>query len=111
LRVGGAATFFDTDEVLPVVVTPHARVRYDGNRYSVPPALVRKPVTLRANATHVWIVDQGREVTRHPRCYERGRLIVHDDDRLAALKLRRRRQANQCEEEFDALGPLPESST
>ena len=42
---------FDTDEILPVVVTPHARVHYDGNRYSVPPALVRKPVTLRANAT------------------------------------------------------------
>jgi Mu transposase, C-terminal domain len=97
---------FDTDEVLPVIVTPHARVRYDGNRYSVPPSLVRKPVTLRANATAVWIVDQGREVTRHPRCYERGRLVVHPDDRLAALKLRRRRQASQCEEEFDALGPL-----
>jgi transposase len=100
------ALAFDTDEVLPVVVTPHARVHYDGNRYSVPPALVRKPVTLRANATAVWIVDQGREVTRHPRCYGRGQLIVHPEDRLAALKLRRRRQASQCEEEFDALGPL-----
>ena len=97
---------FDTDEVVPVVVTPQARVRYDGNRYSVPPAMVRKPVTLRANATEVWIVHEGREVTRHPRCYERGRLIVHPEDRLAALKLRRRRQASQCEEEFDALGPL-----
>ena len=42
---------FDTDEILSVVVTPHARVRYDGNRYSVPPALVRKTVMLRANAT------------------------------------------------------------
>jgi transposase len=97
---------FDTDEVLPVVVTPHARVRYDGNRYSVPAALVRKPVTLRANATEVWIVDQGQEVTRHARCYARGQLIVRAEDRLAALKLRRRRQASQCEEEFDALGPL-----
>jgi transposase len=97
---------FDTDEVVPVIVTPQARVRYDGNRYSVPPALVRKPVTLRANATEVRIIDQGCEVTRHPRGYERGRLIVHPEDRLAALKLRRRRQASQCEEEFDALGPL-----
>lgn len=97
---------FDTDEVLPVIVTPHARVRYDGNRYSVPPALVRRPVTLRANATEVWIVDQGGEVRRFPRCYERGQLIVHPDDRLAALKVRRRRQASQCEQEFDALGPL-----
>jgi len=97
---------FDTDEVVPVIVTPHARVRYDGNRYSVPPSLVRKPVTLRANATEVWIVDQGREVRRYPRCYERRRLIGHPDDHLAALKLRRRRQASQCEDEFDALGPL-----
>jgi transposase len=99
------ALAFDTDEILAVVVTPHARVHYDGNRYSVPPALVRKPVTLRANATEVWIVDQGREVTRHPRCYERGQVMVRSEDRLAVLKLRRRRQASQCEEEFDGLGP------
>jgi hypothetical protein len=37
----------DTDEVLPVVVTPHAWVHYDGNRHSVPPALVRKAVNQR----------------------------------------------------------------
>jgi transposase len=97
---------FDTDEVVPVIVTPLARVRYDGNRYSVPPSLARKPVTLRANATAVWIIDQGQEVTRHPRCYEKGRLIRRPEDHLAALKLRRRRQAGQFEEEFDALGPL-----
>ena len=97
---------FDTDEVVPVVVTPLARVRYDGNRYSVPPVLVRKPVTLRANTTEVWIVDQGQEVARHPRCYEKGRLIRRPEDHLAALKLRRRRQVSQFEEEFDALGPV-----
>jgi transposase len=96
---------FDTDEVVPVVVTSHARVRYDGNRYSVPPALVGKPLVLRANAGEVRIIDSGREVTRHPRCYERGQLILRDEDRLAAVKLRRRRQASECEEEFDALGP------
>lgn len=96
---------FDTDEVLPVLVTPHARVHYDGNRYSVPPALVRKTVMLRANATEVLIVDHGVEVARHPRCYEKRQLLVHSDHRLAALKLRRRRQADQRVEEFDALGP------
>ena len=105
-RLRGLPTVpFDTDEVLHVVVTPLARVRYDGNRYSVPPSLVRKPVTLRANATEVWIVDQGQEVARHPRCYEKGQLLRRPEDHLAALKLRRRRQAGQFEEEFDALGP------
>ena len=97
---------FDTDEILPVVVTPHARVHYDGNRYSVPPALVRKPVTLRANATEVRILDQGQEVARHTRCYEKGQLLRHPDHHLAALKMRRRRQADQRQEEFDALGTV-----
>jgi hypothetical protein len=96
---------FDTDEMLSVVVTPQARVRYDGNRYSVPPALVRKTLLLRASPSAVRILDQGQEVVRHPRCYEKGQLLVHPDHRLAALKLRRRRQASQREEEFGALGP------
>lgn len=70
----------------------------------MPPTLVRKTVLLRANADELRIVDQDQEVVRHPRCYEKGQLIVRGEDRLAALKLRRRRQADQHEEEFDALG-------
>jgi hypothetical protein len=45
------------------------------------------------------------EVARHPRCYEKRQLLVQSDHRLAALKLRRRRQADQRVEEFDSLGP------
>jgi transposase len=96
---------FDSDEILAVVVTPNARIHYDGNRYSVPPALVRRPVTVRADATTVRIIADGQEVARHARCYEKGQLLVHPDHRLAALKMRRRRQADQREEQFDALGP------
>ena len=96
---------YDSDEILSVVVTPHARVQYDGNRYSVPPGLVRKTVMLRASAGVVRILDQGQEVARHDRCYEKRQLLIHPDHKLAALKMRRRRQAGQREEEFDALGP------
>ena len=96
---------YDTDEILSVVVTPHARVQYDGNRYSVPPGLARKTVMLRASAGVVRILDQGHEAARHDRCYEKGQLLIHPDHKLAALKLRRRRQAGQREEEFDSLGP------
>lgn len=96
---------FDSDEILSVVVTPHARVHYDGNRYSVPPALVRKAVMLRASADIVRILDHGQEVARHDRCYEKGQLLIQPDHRLAALKMRHRRQADQREEEFDSLGP------
>jgi len=30
---------FDTDEIVPSVISPHARVKFEGNRYSVPPSL------------------------------------------------------------------------
>jgi transposase len=96
---------FDTDEILSVPVTSHARVRYDGNRYSVPASLVRKKVTLRVNATQLRIIDGGQEVTVHQRCYDRGQIVTHHDHRLEALKMRRRRRAGQWETEFDALGP------
>ncbi len=96
---------YDSDEILSVGVTPHARVHYDGNRYSVPPGLVRKTVMLRASAGLVRILDQGQEVARHERCYEKRQLLIHPDHKLAALKMRRRRRAGQREEEFDALGP------
>ena len=38
---------FDTDEIVPVVVNPHARIAFDGNRYSAPPRFVLKPLTIR----------------------------------------------------------------
>lgn len=96
---------FATDEILSTEVSSHARVRFDGNRYSVPPALVGKTVTLRANATELRVLYQGQPMACHVRCYEKGQVLVQDEHRLAALKARRRGQARQFEEEFDALGP------
>lgn len=95
---------FDTDEILSTEVSSHARVCYDGNRYSVPPALVGKTVMLRANATELRVLHQGQTQACHARCYEKGQVVVHAEHRLAALKARRRGQARQLEEEFDALG-------
>jgi hypothetical protein len=40
---------YDTDEVILTVATPHARVRFDTNRYSVPPQYARRQVILRAD--------------------------------------------------------------
>ena len=95
---------FDTDEILSTEVSSHARVRYDGNRYSVPPALVGKTVMLRANASELRVLYQGQVLACHVRCYEKGQVVIHAEHRLAALKARRRGQSRQLEEEFDALG-------
>src|SRR5450432_2290283 len=96
---------FDTDEVVPAVVNPHARIEFDGNRYSAPPRLVRQPVTVRASRDEVRVLHKGQVVAQHVRCYERGQLIVLPDHRLAALALRKRSRGTAMEHEFDALGP------
>jgi transposase len=95
---------FDTDEVVPAVVNPHARIEFDGNRYSTPPRFVRRPVTIRASRDEIRVLHEGQVVAQHVRCYERGQLIVLPDHRLAALTLRRRSRGSALEQEFDALG-------
>jgi hypothetical protein len=96
---------FDTDEIVPAVVTPHARIEFHGNRYSVPPQLVRRPVTIRATREEVRVLHEGKVLAQHARCYQRRQLIVLPDHRLAALALRHRSQGCALEQEFDALGP------
>ena len=95
----------DTDEVIATVATPHARVRFDGNRYSVPPQVARQPVTLRAGRTELRVIYEGTEVARHTRCYDKRQLLVLSDHQLAAIQMRQRRRARQRQHEFDALGP------
>ena len=96
---------FDTDEIVPAVVTPHARIEFDGNRYSVPPTLARRPVSIRADRDEVRILHEGHLAAQHVRCYQRGQLIVLPDHRLAALALSRRSRSSALEQAFDALGP------
>jgi len=96
---------FDTDEVVPAIVSPHARVAFDGNRYSAPPQFVRKTITLRANANEVRLLHEGQVVARHVRSYERGQLLVLPEHRLAALSLRQPPHQQTLEQEFDSWGP------
>ena len=67
---------FDADDVIAAVVTPHARVRFDTNRYSVPPEYTRKHVFLRVNDQEVRVVHRGAEIALHRRSYQRRRIIT-----------------------------------
>ena len=96
---------FDTDEVVPTIVSPHARIAFDGNRYSVPPQFVRRPITIRANRDELRLLHEGQTVAQHVRCYERRQVLVLPDHRLAALTLRQRPRQQALEQEFDAWGP------
>jgi transposase len=96
---------FDTNEVVPAVVSPHARIEFDGSRYSAPPQFARQPVIIRADERELRVLHNGELVARHVRSYQRGELIVLPDHSLAALALRRRSRGSALEQEFDALGP------
>jgi hypothetical protein len=96
---------FDTDEVVPAVVSPHARIAFDGNRYSVPPQFVRRPITLRANRDELRLLHEGQVVAQHVRSYECGQLLVLPEHRLAALTLCQRPQQQALAQEFDSWGP------
>ncbi len=95
---------FDSDEIVSAVVSSHARIRFDSNRYSVPPLLTRKTVVVRANERHVRVFHQGQQVACHERSFERRQLIRHDDHLLEAKTLRRRQRKHAVEEAFDQLG-------
>ena len=62
--------------------TPY--LRFEGNDYSIPPDLVRKPLTLVATPIEVRILDGSLEVARFARCYDR-RQCFEDPRHLAAL--------------------------
>jgi transposase len=62
--------------------TPY--VRFDLNDYSIPHALVRKPLTLVASEDQLRILDGQVEVARHARSYDRGR-VVESPTHLAEL--------------------------
>ena len=53
-------------------------VRFDANDYSIPWTLVRKPMTLAATHDTIRILDGALEIARHPRSWERGRLVEDD---------------------------------
>ena len=94
----------NTDEIVITEVRPTARIEFDTNRYTVPPELARKTVTIQASTKHIRIFHQGALVACHNRCYGRRELIADSSHQLAALKLRKKQTASELEENFAALG-------
>lgn len=75
---------FDTDALVPAIVSKEARVRFDANAYSVPPAHVGKSVMVRASDQSVRVFADGVEVARHDRCFDRRR-VVEDRAHIEAI--------------------------
>jgi transposase len=81
---------FDTDIVIPMIVSKEARVRFDSNTYSVPPDLVGKTVQVRADDHRVRVMCDGVEVAAHTRSWDKRH---HVEDQAHVRKLLDRRKA------------------
>jgi transposase len=78
------------DLVRPVASGKTPYIRFDGNDYSIPHTLVRKPLTLVASDTLIRILDGQSEITRHERCWDRGQQL-EDQSHLDALAREKRK--------------------
>ena len=96
---------FDTDLVLPVIVSKEMRVHLDTNTYSVPPEFVGRTVHLRADDRRVRVVCDGVEIASHPRCFERRRAIEDPAHRDKLLERRRGAQGPTRRERLANLAP------
>lgn len=94
---------FDTDLVVPTIVSREARVRLDSNTYSVPPECAGKTVHLRADAAAVRVLLDGTEVARHERCWERHRSIEEPAHLARLLERRKGAQGPKRKDRFCAL--------
>jgi len=84
---------FECDLVRPAVSGKTPYLRFDGNDYSIPHTLVRKPLTLVASEVLVRILDGQNETARHARSWDRGR-VVEDAEHIAQLA-REKRHAHE----------------
>jgi transposase len=80
---------FACDVVRPAVSGKTPYIRFDGNDYSIPHILVRRPLTLVATETVGRLLDGVTEVARHARSYDRGQR-VEEPAHLAALAREKR---------------------
>lgn len=94
---------FDTDLVIPMIVSKEFRVRLDTNTYSVPFEFVGKPVFLRADDRTVRVMCDGVEIARHARSWDRRH---HAEDPAHAAKLLDRRKAARGPKRKERLAEL-----
>jgi transposase len=94
---------FDTDLVIPMIVSKEFRVRLDSNTYSVPFEFVGKSVFVRADDRTVRVLCDGVEIARHVRSWDRRH---HTEDPTHVAKLLERRKGARGIKRKDRLAEL-----
>lgn len=75
-RLRSITAAFDGYFEQPCRVSSTCLVTYDRNRYSVPAEFAGQRVSLRAWATRIGVVAEGKMIAEHARCFSRERLLL-----------------------------------
>lgn len=79
-------------------------IRFDGNTYTVPPWLIGKSITVKADHHHLTCYVKDKAVATHLRCWQRKQRIALPQHREAAQKHHRRHWYSQEVAAFISLG-------
>jgi transposase len=77
---------FDARRVTQASACGLSLVRFDANRYSVPVAHARRPITIVASVDEVRLIDAGQLVATHPRSWKREQDVYDPVHYLALLE-------------------------
>lgn len=77
---------FDARRVTQASACGLSLVRFDTNRYSVPVAYARRPITIVAGVDEVRLIDGDKLVATHPRCWKREQDVYDPVHYLALLE-------------------------
>jgi len=82
------------------------RVRVDGNQYTVPSSLARRPLTLQLSSQSLRLFHGAELVAEHPRCFDRGKDFEKPDHVRDLLDQRRQAARERTLARFLALSPV-----
>jgi transposase len=83
------------------------RLRFDGNRYCVPPRFVAHQLTVKADSSSVTIYEHEREIVRYARSFRRGQTFGAERFEKELLQQRPGAERTHTQQRFIALvGPV-----
>jgi hypothetical protein len=94
-----------TDLVQPVAVDRQAFVRFDTNRYSVPPDYAERTLTLVADDVALRVLDGAVAVAHHERSYGKRQVLEQPAHRAELIEQRRAAQDLKGRDRLRAVAP------
>jgi Mu transposase, C-terminal domain len=94
---------YDYRDKVEALVYKDLRLHFDGNRYCVPPRLVGRRLTLKADSSSVTIYDRVNEIVSYPRCWRRGQTLGADRFEAELAQLRPAAKRSRAQQRLFAV--------